>query len=243
MTLDWYCETYRCKMNKSACDKRKKLAATQYLNKSWNGRDMSESGCGKCTKGTPIMTEELKKKCKKCHVFKLISDYPPNKECKDGHEGSCYECKRVVWRANDIKKREKRKADKEKFETIKKEIADESRPCLEPTETVVNADSQPVTVLDRGPKETSGKPDWSVFPFAEAVEVVRVFEYGARKYGAPFTYRRGIPPAELWSATMRHLIAIQNGEHIDPESHCQHMAHIAANALMALSGGAIGTTD
>lgn len=45
----------------------------------------------------------------------------------------------------------------------------------------------------RGPKDTTGKTDWSVFPFAETEEVVYVFKYGAQKYGEPFTYRRGIP--------------------------------------------------
>ncbi len=87
----------------------------------------------------------------------------------------------------------------------------------------------------RGPKDQAGKTDWSVFPFLEASEVVRVFAFGANKYGAPFTYRKGIPQEELWSAAMRHLIAYQSGETVDPESGCSHIAHVAANALMMLA--------
>jgi hypothetical protein len=87
----------------------------------------------------------------------------------------------------------------------------------------------------RGPKETEGKIDWSVFPFVEAQAVVRVFEYGARKYKAPFTYRLGIPTEELLAAIVRHVVRIQEGEFLDEESNLLHAAHIAANALMLLS--------
>ena len=88
---------------------------------------------------------------------------------------------------------------------------------------------------ERGPKELVGKPEWAVFPFNEAQEVVRVFEYGAKKYGKPFTYRAGIPISELLSALIRHVVHIQNGAAIDVESGCHHAAHVAANALMMLS--------
>ena len=91
---------------------------------------------------------------------------------------------------------------------------------------------------DRGPKELCGKPDWYIFPFEEAEQVLEVFSYGAKKYGAPFTYRRLIPQEELLSATMRHLIEIHKGNYTDTGhmgSNLTHWAHIAANALMALS--------
>lgn len=88
---------------------------------------------------------------------------------------------------------------------------------------------------ERGPKELTGKPDWSVFPFAEAESVVRVFEYGANKYGAPFTYRKLVPINELLSALIRHAVEIQSGNMIDTESGCLHAAHVCANALMILS--------
>lgn len=87
----------------------------------------------------------------------------------------------------------------------------------------------------RGPKESEGKPDWTIFPFAEAEEVLKVFEYGTIKYGAPFTYRKGIPIDELLAAIFRHTIHIQNGNLLDDESGLSHFAHIAANALMAIS--------
>jgi hypothetical protein len=87
----------------------------------------------------------------------------------------------------------------------------------------------------RGPKELTGKRDWSVFPFREAGPVVDVFEYGVRKYGRPFSYRAGIPTGELLAAIIRHAVHIQDGQELDEESGLPHMAHIAANALMAMS--------
>lgn len=245
--MNWYCETYRCKMDKSACDKRKTIAAGQSSARSWHGRDFYDAGCGKCTKGV-YMTEEIKKICKKCLVLKPLAEFPPNKECKDGTEGSCRECKLASQRENDRKKRALQLADKAMVEATKLEINNESGspPIFDKDRFakigdkfraaigIENMKTYDIWTDNRGPKESAGKPDWSVFPFKESEEVVKVFEYGSKKYGAPFTYRRGIPPSELWSAIMRHMIAIQNGEQIDPESGCKHIAHVAANALMSL---------
>jgi len=91
-------------------------------------------------------------------------------------------------------------------------------------------------MADRGPKELTGKRDWSIFPFREAGHVVDVFEYGVKKYGEPFTYRAGIPQGELLAAIIRHAIQMLEGHGEDAESHCLHAAHIAANGLMLLSG-------
>ena len=85
------------------------------------------------------------------------------------------------------------------------------------------------------PKEYEGKVNWVVFPFREAESVVRVFEYGVRKYGKPFTYREGIEDSLLIAATIRHLVELMNDIEDDVESGESHWSHIAANALMALS--------
>jgi hypothetical protein len=87
----------------------------------------------------------------------------------------------------------------------------------------------------RGPKEMAGKLHWEYFPFNEAKDVVRVFEYGVKKYGSPFTYRAGIPEPELLAAIVRHAVAMLNGNSIDEESGLPHAAHICANGLMLMS--------
>lgn len=105
-------------------------------------------------------------------------------------------------------------------------------PCQEPQEAREDLKSVP---NNQGPKEFAGKLDWFIFPFEEAEQVLEVFSHGAKKYGAPFTYRKLVPHDQLFSATMRHLIELHKGNQIDSESRIRHWAHIAANALMALS--------
>jgi len=109
--------------------------------------------------------------------------------------------------------------------------------CYPSVNSIMNEYLESIIPEDIAPKEKLNKPDWSVFPFTEALEVLKVFEYGAEKYHAPFTYRRGtgVPEHDLWSASLRHLIELQNGNQLDPESNCLHWAHIAANALMAIA--------
>lgn len=90
---------------------------------------------------------------------------------------------------------------------------------------------------DQTLKQDIGKPDWSVFPFKETEEVLKVFEYGAIKYGRPFSYREGIDSHRLWTAAVRHLLQMQQKGYFscDDESSRMHAAHVAANMLMIIS--------
>jgi hypothetical protein len=87
---------------------------------------------------------------------------------------------------------------------------------------------------EEAPKDKNGKPDWTIFPFQEACEVLKVFEYGAKKYGTSFTYRRGggVPKLDLVASMLRHCLSLLDGEEVDKESGCLHAAHAAANCLM-----------
>ena len=87
------------------------------------------------------------------------------------------------------------------------------------------------------PKEKENKPDWSIFPFTELEEVLKVFEFGVKKYGSSFSFRRGhgVSKPDLFSASIRHLLEIHKGNLIAEDSQCYHWAHLAANAIMALS--------
>lgn len=79
-----------------------------------------------------------------------------------------------------------------------------------------------------------GKPDWSLFPFDGAEGIVRIMMMGAKKYSRD-NWREGIndPDAQrrIFSATIRHLTALQRGETIDPESGEHHILHAATNTL------------
>lgn len=88
---------------------------------------------------------------------------------------------------------------------------------------------------DTPEKYDQGKPQWSLFPFKSAEDVVRVLEFGIEKYKVKNSWmdvkdgeRRYI------DAIGRHYAAICSGETYDPESGMPHMAHLACSALFVL---------
>lgn len=61
---------------------------------------------------------------------------------------------------------------------------------------------------------------------ASALEgLAEVLTFGAKKYEA-HNWRNGIHNSRLIAALLRHLMAIQKGEDIDPESNCPHIDHL-----------------
>jgi len=73
-----------------------------------------------------------------------------------------------------------------------------------------------------------------LLPATALIETAWVHGLGAEKYGR-YNWRQNKVNASTYvSAIMRHLMAWQQGEDIDPESGRSHLAHIAAgcNILM-----------
>jgi hypothetical protein len=87
-----------------------------------------------------------------------------------------------------------------------------------------------------GIKELKNKLKYSLLPLDTLEEVIRVLEYGAKKYEAQ-NWRYVNPRAEIYfEAMMRHAVArYYRGEHNDPESGLLHTAHMATNALFLLN--------
>lgn len=91
-------------------------------------------------------------------------------------------------------------------------------------------------------KQDSGKPDWTLFPYKGAEVVVRVLEYGAKKYtrdnwkanvgGDPVLVKEWLD--RLLAAAARHLHAHLEGDEVDAESGLPHIAHAACDLLMFL---------
>lgn len=80
-------------------------------------------------------------------------------------------------------------------------------------------------------KTDCGKPDYSLLPLDALEGVVRVLEYGCRKYVRDSW--RTVPEGRrrYESAMLRHLAAMQRGETVDPESGLRHVDHLATNAI------------
>lgn len=85
-----------------------------------------------------------------------------------------------------------------------------------------------------GEKRDAGKDPWHLLPLRAVREVVRVLDFGARKY-APGGWR-DVPDSEdrYFSAAMRHLVAWRDGETVDVESGLPHLAHAACCVLFLL---------
>lgn len=82
-----------------------------------------------------------------------------------------------------------------------------------------------------GMKYDAGKPRVNLLPWDALLQVSIVLTYGAKKYAADSW--RTVPDAlnRYKGALLRHWIAMEQGEWLDPESGLPHWAHIACNAL------------
>jgi hypothetical protein len=84
-----------------------------------------------------------------------------------------------------------------------------------------------------GVKFDQGKVRWDTIPVEPLNEVMRVLDYGAKKY-ARDNWRTGMPYGRVFSSLMRHILAWWGGEDRDPETGIHHLAHAAANCLFLL---------
>ena len=76
----------------------------------------------------------------------------------------------------------------------------------------------------------SGKPQWSIVDFKSLEPMVRVLEFGAKKYSRD-NWKKGMPINEICDSLMRHLVSYMGGEELDPESGLHHIGHIQCNAM------------
>ncbi len=84
-----------------------------------------------------------------------------------------------------------------------------------------------------GIKYDSGKPRPSLLPIDAVMEVVKVLEFGAKKYGEN-NWQQVTPPMRYFDAALRHLFSWAMGEKFDPETNLSHFAHAATCILFLL---------
>ena len=81
-----------------------------------------------------------------------------------------------------------------------------------------------------GDRFNEGKPRWSLVPQSTLIPMVRVLEFGAKKYG-DYNWVKGLSIREICESLKRHLDAFMEGEDDDPESKLSHIGHIQCNAM------------
>ena len=78
--------------------------------------------------------------------------------------------------------------------------------------------------MTEGTKFDTDKPNCSLLPSIPLLGAARVLGMGMRKYGA-HNWRSGIEYSRLYAATLRHLLAFNDGEDFDDESGLPHLDH------------------
>lgn len=82
-------------------------------------------------------------------------------------------------------------------------------------------------------KADSGKLQWSLLPFEELKDVVRVLMLGAKKY-TPDNWKKCDDVTRYKDALMRHVISYICDEKTDNESQISHLAHAVCNCLFLM---------
>lgn len=86
--------------------------------------------------------------------------------------------------------------------------------------------TNPLTGGEKGSK----LPQLFWAPPAALIELAKVYGYGAGKY-APNNFRKGYKWSLSYNSLLRHVLASEEGEDIDPESGLLHLAQAAWHCL------------
>ena len=89
--------------------------------------------------------------------------------------------------------------------------------------------------MSKGMRFNSDKLRWSTFPKFLIKPLISVAHFGATKYD-DFNFLKGLPVLDTLDSLERHLEAVldPDSSDFDEESKCEHLAHVAWNALVAL---------
>ena len=83
-------------------------------------------------------------------------------------------------------------------------------------------------------KHDGEKPMWDLLPYREVGQIVDVLTYGASKYAPRSWHKIDDPRSRYFAALMRHLVAWEAGELLDPESGLPHLAHAGCCLLFLM---------
>ena len=86
-----------------------------------------------------------------------------------------------------------------------------------------------------GMKFDQEKTDWTLLPWSEVEDVVKILEFGAKKY-ARDNWQQIEPKERYIKAAFRHLIAYVKGEKNDSETGMSHLAHAVCCLLFKMWG-------
>ena len=133
----------------------------------------------------------------------------------EGHEPSCIKYLRANLGAL---------AELERRAVLKEDPS--PKPSVDATGGAMNAEGNRMNV---------GKPPWHLLPWDAVEEVVRVIDFGAKKYNPRGWEEKPLSWVETCASMTRHTVRFLFGEDRDPETGLHHMAHAACNALFLVA--------
>jgi hypothetical protein len=78
-----------------------------------------------------------------------------------------------------------------------------------------------------GKKHDSGKPDYSLLTRPMVESMIAALMHGETKYSRG-NFKGGFTNTRLLATAMRHIMAFNDGEDLDPESNVSHLGHAMA---------------
>jgi len=84
--------------------------------------------------------------------------------------------------------------------------------------------------MEQALRYNQNKPKWSLVDFKSLEPMVKVLEYGAKKYTHE-NWKKGLPTKDVCESLLRHVFAYMEGEDIDNESGCTHLGHAMCNLM------------
>ncbi len=86
-----------------------------------------------------------------------------------------------------------------------------------------------------GRKYDTGKPDYTLLPWDAVEQIVKVLDFGARKYARDNWKHVADGETRYLAAAFRHMAAHNRGEKNDPETGISHLAHAGCCVLFLLA--------
>jgi hypothetical protein len=87
---------------------------------------------------------------------------------------------------------------------------------------------------EQGAKYDADKLDWGLLPIGPIQQVIKVLQFGAKKYTAGGWMHVHDARRRYKNAAARHIMAMLDGEWLDTDSGMPHAAHAACNCLFLL---------
>lgn len=85
--------------------------------------------------------------------------------------------------------------------------------------------------MQKAERHNEWKPDWTLVHMQSLEPMIRVLEFGSKKYSRD-NWRKPMDRSTILASAQRHLAALIDGEDIDPESGLEHIGHLLANCMM-----------